>query len=172
MMSNIYLRLFIRFVFYLLFQVLVLDNIELSGLMNPYFYPLFILLLPLNFPQWANLLLAFAMGYSVGSFSNNAGLHAFASVFIAFIRPFIISTIFPQNDTDDLEELSIDKTGVLNFILYAFVLIFIHHFIFFILEVWSFTKFYFTFIKIFFSAIISTLLIILSEYLFWRKRSN
>ena len=117
------------------------------------------------------MLLAFAMGYSVGSFTNTAGLHAFASVFIAFIRPVVIRNIFPQSEISDAQELSINQTGVLNFILYAFVLIFIHHFIFFIVEVWSFTKFYFTVIKIIFSSVLSTFLIILGEYLFTRKKA-
>ena len=168
-MSNIYSRLILRFVGYLFFQVLVLNNIQLSGLMNPYYYPLFVLLLPLRMPQWVCLLLAFLMGYSVGIFSNSSGLHAFATVAMVFFRPFIISIIFPRTETDDVEELSIGQTGIFNFILYAFVLVLIHHFLFFTIEVWSFTKFYFTFIKIILSTMMSTLLILLGEYLFLRK---
>ena len=169
-MSNIYIRLVIRFIFFLLFQVLVLNNIELGGLMNLYYYPLFVLLLPLRMPQWISLLLSFVLGYSVGLFSNSSGLHAFSTVIMAFVRPFVIQIIFPKADGSDTEEISLEQSGFVNFILYAFILIFIHHFFLFIIEVWSFTKFYFTILKIFTSSIVSTSLIILSEYLFWRKR--
>jgi hypothetical protein len=169
-MSNIYIRIFLRFLGCLFFQVLVLNNIELSGLMNIYYYPLFILLLPLQMPQWLCLLLSFAMGYCVGIFTNTAGLHAFAAVLIAFIRPLVIQVIFPRTETDDVEEITIEKSGIFNFILFVFVLIFIHHFVLFLVEVWSFTKFYFTVLKIILSAVLSSSVIIIGEYLFWRKR--
>ena len=169
MMSNQYIRLIIRFIGCLLFQVLVLNNIQLTGLMNPYYYPLFVLLLPLQMPQWACLLLSFVMGYSVGIFSNSSGLHAFSTVAMAFARPFVITALFPKTETEDVEELSIGKTGLFNFILYAFVLVFIHHLVFFVAEVWSFTQFYLTSIKIVLSSLMSTLLIIVGEYLFLRK---
>ncbi|MFM2226495.1 MAG: hypothetical protein RJA07_2697 [Bacteroidota bacterium] len=171
-MNNTYVKLVLRFVFYLLFQVLVLNNIELNGLMNPYYYPLFVLLLPLSFPNWLCLLLAFIMGAGVGSFTNTMGLHSMALVIMAFARTYIIQVIFPQANADEMEEFSISRAGFINFALYTFLLIFIHHFVFFIAEVWSFSRFYLTISKIFLSSILSTLLIILGEYLFWRKVSR
>jgi rod shape-determining protein MreD len=155
-----------------MFQVLVLNRIELSGLMNPYYYPLFVLLLPLNFPNSICLILAFAMGSSVGWFSNSMGLHSMALVIMAFVRPYIIQIIFPQASSDEMEDLSISRVGVFNFVLYTFVLLFIHHFVFFIAEVWSFSRFWLTLTKIILSTGLSTVLIILGEYLFWRKASK
>ncbi|MEY4875872.1 MAG: hypothetical protein RL708_1021 [Bacteroidota bacterium] len=171
-MNNIYFKLVFRFVFYLLFQVLVLNNIELNGLMNPYYYPLFILLLPISFPNWLALLFAFAMGIAVGSFSNSIGLHSFALVLMTFVRTYVIQIIFPQAKAEEMEEFSIGNIGAFTFTLYTFILIFIHHFVFFSAEVMSFSRFYLTISKIFLSAILSTLLIILGEYLFWRKESR
>ncbi len=169
-MNNLIVRLVLRFIGYLLLQVLVLNNVELNGLMNPYFYPLFILVLPLRTPQWLTLCLAFAMGYLVGIFTGTAGLHAAALVFIAFIRPTIIAVLFPGVNDEDNSELNLGKFGPVNFIMYVLLMVFIHHFIFFSVQVWSFSLFFYTLLKILISSIISSLLILLAEYLFWNKK--
>jgi rod shape-determining protein MreD len=171
-MNNLYIKLVFRFIFYLLFQVLVLNNIELNGLMNPYYYPLFILLLPISFPNWLALLLAFVLGISVGSFSNSIGLHSLSLVLMTFVRTYVIQIIFPQSKAEEMDEFSIGKIGAFTFTLYTFILIFIHHFVFFTTEVMSFSRFYLTISKIVLSSILSTSLIILGEYLFWRKASR
>ena len=58
------------FVFLVLLQVLVLNNIQLSGYINPYFYVLFILLLPFETANWLLLILAFALGISIDVLSR------------------------------------------------------------------------------------------------------
>jgi hypothetical protein len=91
---------------------------------------------------------------------------------MTFIRTYVIQIIFPQAKADEIDEFSIGKIGAFTFTLYTFILIFIHHFVFFSIEVMSFSRFYLTISKVFFSSMLSTLLIILGEYLFWRKASS
>ena len=55
----------IRFVVLVLIQVMILNNIQVSGFINPYMYVLFILLLPFETPNWLLLLLSFFLGLSV-----------------------------------------------------------------------------------------------------------
>jgi len=81
----------IRFLLLVLFQVLVLNNIEFLGFINPYLYILFILSLPVQTPRWFALLLAFVLGLTIDTFSNTMGMHAFASVLICFLRNGIIN---------------------------------------------------------------------------------
>ena len=169
-MNNIVVRLFIRFVCYLLLQVLVLNNVNLTGLMSPYFYPLFILVLPLRIPQWVALLLAAAMGYFVGIFTGSAGLHMGALLILTMLRPMLINLFFSNISEDDNTELTIKKFGAFNFILYVFLLLFIHHFFFFIVQIWSFQLLGFVLLKIILSSLVSNSLILLSEYLFWNKK--
>lgn len=72
----------IMFVSLVLVQVLILNNIQFSGFVNPYVYVLFILLLPFTIPGYLLLGLSFLMGISIDIFSNTLGLHAAASVFL------------------------------------------------------------------------------------------
>jgi len=92
-MTIIFLKNIGRFVFLILFQVLILNNIQFSGYINPYFYIYFILLLPFETPRWLLLLSAFLLGLSLDAFTNTFGLNASACVLMAFARPFVISAI-------------------------------------------------------------------------------
>ncbi|MCU0363051.1 MAG: rod shape-determining protein MreD, partial [Bacteroidales bacterium] len=61
-MINTLLKFGSAFLLLILAQVLVFNNIQFSGFINPYVYVLFILLLPLAVPGWLLLLLAFITG--------------------------------------------------------------------------------------------------------------
>ena len=74
-----------------LIQVLALNNIQFLGFLNPYIYILFILSLPVKLPNWITLLLAFVLGLTIDAFSNTMGMHAFATVLVAFLRGGIIN---------------------------------------------------------------------------------
>ncbi len=75
-----------RFILLVLLQVLVLNNIQFMGYINPYLYILFILSLPYQTPKWFVLLLGFRLGLTIDVCSNTMGMHAFATVFVAFLR--------------------------------------------------------------------------------------
>ncbi len=81
----------LSFVLLVLFQVLALNNIQFLGFINPYIYILFIIALPVKTPRWLSLILAFILGLTLDIFSNTLGMHAFATVLIAFLRNGIIN---------------------------------------------------------------------------------
>ena len=58
----------LRFVILVFIQVAILNNIQISGFINPYVYVLFILLLPFETPNWVLLVLSFFLGLSVDIF--------------------------------------------------------------------------------------------------------
>src|SRR5688572_12401778 len=93
---SVLLKNIIRFILLILFQVLVLDQILIHQLVNPYLYMLFILLLPFNLPRPALQLLGFLLGLTLDMFTDTMGLHAAACVFIAYLRPFILNILSPQ----------------------------------------------------------------------------
>jgi len=88
------------------------------------------------------------------------------------LRPLLINLFFSNISEDDNTELTIKKFGAFNFILYVFLLLFIHHFFFFIVQIWSFQLLGFVLLKIVLSSLVSTSLILLSEYLFWNKKGQ
>ena len=87
----------IQFVFLVLLQAVVLNNVQFSSFINPYIYILFLLWLPLETPKALLLFLGFLLGLSVDIFSNTLGMHTSASIFLAFCRPFVLQFIAPRD---------------------------------------------------------------------------
>ena len=139
-MNNIVLSNIFRFIGLVLFQVLVLNHVNLFGYLNPLVYILWIFLFPVKKNQAPFLIVSFFLGLSIDIFSDSGGINAAASVFIAFIRLPILKAILRKSDFDNyifnLRSLSIDKI-----IIYITTLTIIHHFIVFSLEYFSFNSF-------------------------------
>ncbi|MCE1156066.1 MAG: rod shape-determining protein MreD [Bacteroidales bacterium] len=133
----IFLQNIVRFILLILIQVFVLNNIRFSGFINPYIYILFILLLPVRFPRWISLILGFALGLIIDSFTNTPGVHAFATVLIAYLRnPVINAFISVEEGANPVPGLH--SFGVSAFVKYLISLVVIHHTAFYFLEVFSF----------------------------------
>jgi len=163
---------FFRFLILTAVQVMVLDNIHLHGLFNPYIYPLFILMLPLETPAWFVIVLGFFSGWVIDLYSHTGGVHASASVLTAFLRPYMLRLIKPAVGYQPEDRASISSMGFLWFFTYCTILIFIHHLWLFIIESFSFTQFIFVFEKIAISSGVSVAIIIMLQYLFYRRRER
>ncbi|MFI5171893.1 MAG: rod shape-determining protein MreD [Chitinophagales bacterium] len=161
---------FIGLIFLILFQVLVLNKLNVSTYIHPYVYPMFIILLPFDTPKWVLLPLAFFAGLSIDMFMNTGGMHAAACVFIAFIRPTLIKTYTPITGYESVNSPSISELGVLWFTFFTATIIFIHHGIYFLLQVWWMKDLGYLFLKILLSAAISTLLIVIFAFLFSKRK--
>lgn len=161
------IKYFLLFIVLVAVQVLFLNQIQFSGFINPYIYVLFIMLLPLNAPRYAILLLSFLVGLAVDIFSNSLGIHTFASVFIAYARPVIIRII-----TNREEELSdypgLAQTGLAWFLSYTAMMVFIHHIVLFYIEVFTFDNFFSTLYRVLLSSVFSIFVIVLSQFIIFR----
>lgn len=158
-----------RFIALILVQVLILNNINLSGFINPFIYILFIMTLPVKMSKVLLLTLAFITGIIIDFFTSTPGLHAAATVCMAFFRPFILNTIAPRDGYEIDEKPSIGKLGLNWFLSYAFILIVIHHFTLFYLEIFRFEDFFHTLLRVFVSTIFTLLFILLGQYLFTKQ---
>ncbi|MBI9066120.1 MAG: rod shape-determining protein MreD [Salinivirgaceae bacterium] len=168
-MIKIIPRNLFRFVVLVLLQVWVLNNIQFSGFVNPYLYILFILLLPFETPGWLVLILSFFLGLSVDMFTDTLGMHASASVFMGFIRPYVLQSIAPRDGYEAGTFPRIFYYGLIWFLKYAIILIFIHHLFLFTIEVFKFGSYYLVLWRTFLSTIFTTVFVILSQYLIFRK---
>ena len=169
-MSNQYIRISLRFVILILVQVLLLNNIHFLGYINPYVYILFILLLPFETKRWVLLFLAFAIGLSMDFFSNSLGIHAAACVFTAFFRPWVMSLITSRKEYEPGVEPSIADLGFQWFFMYSLILVSLHHLMLFLLEVFRFSNFFSTLGHSVLNTLFTVLFIILSQYIFYRKK--
>lgn len=155
-----------------LFQVLVLNRLDLSFYINPYVYPFFVLMLPFRMQHSLLMLAAFFAGLLMDAFANTASLHAASLVFLAFVRPYWINAITPKGGYETDDRPNIRNLGFGWFVLYSFVLILLHHFFYFFLEVFSLSSVFSTIGKTILSTVVSTILIVLLAYLFSRERKR
>ena len=169
-MTQLYIKNTGRYIFLVLFQVLILNHINLSGFINPYFYIYFILLLPFATPKWLLLVSAFVIGISIDFFSNTMGINAAASVMMAFARPFVIKAISTGTEYEVGERPSLKNQDIKWFVYYCVILIVIHHFVLFYLEIFRFREFFTTFLRVILSSAFTFLLVMLSEYLFYQRQ--
>ena len=169
-MINLVTRNIIRFVFLLFFQVLILNNINLGGYINPYFYVLFILMLPFETPKGLLLISSFLLGLFVDMFSDTAGLHAAACTFMAFCRPYILGVVSSKQEYEPGIQPIIRDLGFKWFFSYSLILVSIHHLLLFYLEMFGFSGFFHTFVRSLLSIAFTMLLLILSQYLMYRPK--
>ena len=162
----------LRFILLILAQVYVLDRIHLHYMVTPYIYFLFILWMPFQLGRTAQMLIAFALGFTLDSFHHNPGFHAAACVLLAYVRPFLINMLIPQEGADNNydEPSARSMGGFMPYMLYASVLTLVHHSWLFFLEAWQFGNFWYFIVKTLSSTFISLLLIIIVELIFSRKQ--
>ncbi len=171
-MNSLVFKHITRFVVLVLVQVFVLNKIQFSGYINPYLYVLFILSLPFTTPKGLLLILAFLIGLSIDFFSGMLGIHAAASVFMAYLRPGIIKLLGVKDDVSPELEPGVSKFGFLWYLTYSTILVFMHHLLLFYLEIFRFSEFFSTMGRVVISTVFTVTIIILVQYLFFRKQAK
>jgi hypothetical protein len=166
-MINSALRFGLIFILLILLQILLFNNIQFSGYVNPYVYIMFILLLPVEIPSWLLLLLSFGTGLIIDFFSASPGMHTFATVLTGFVRPYILRLLSPSDGYESGADPSMFAYGFRWFLSYALLMVLIHHITLCYVEVFRFTDFFRTMFRVVLSTIFSVAFILLIE--FYRK---
>ncbi|MFY8068736.1 MAG: rod shape-determining protein MreD [Flavobacterium sp.] len=122
----------IRFIVFLSLQVLIFNNINLFGYINPYPYVLFIILYPVNSNKNVLLLGSFFLGLLLDMFCNSGGIHTTASIVLAFMRPTLFKFSFGLSYEYQTVKIA-DKMSPERITLLLLAIV-IHHFILFYLE--------------------------------------
>lgn len=157
-----------RFIFLVLLQVLLLNNINFLGYINPYLYLIFLILYPFNAPHSIFIIISFLLGITIDTFEDSGGINAAACVFIAYIRPAILR--FSFGVSYDYQTIKLSNTPYGARVGYILLIVFIHHFILFALEMFDFSHLFLILKKTFFSGIFTCLLVFISLTLFKPKR--
>jgi len=163
-MINRIFRYSVIFILLILFQVLILNNIQISGYINPFAYILFILILPVETAGWLILILAFLAGLIVDLFMGSAGMHASASVAAAFVRPFLLRSMAPRDGYEPEAEPSMEQYGFRWFAIYTLIIVAVHHLVLFWLEVMDISNFTGIMLRMLASTLFSTVMILMLEY--------
>jgi hypothetical protein len=126
------------------------------------------LALPFETPKWLLLLAAFALGITIDLFSSTLGMHSSATVVMAFFRPYVLKIISPRDGYESETLPQLRYYGASWFFKYAVILILIHHFFLFYIEVFRLSSFFTTFARVILSSIFTIILVWISQY-FYRK---
>ncbi|MES2645503.1 MAG: rod shape-determining protein MreD [Bacteroidota bacterium] len=158
----------IRFILFILVQALVLSHMPpVHRFITPYLYFLFILWLPFFTSRFWVLIIGFILGFTLDMFTKTPGLHASACVLISFIRPFLISLLVPKETKElTLGSPGIKSMGAASYAVYVILLTLFHHAWLVFLEWMDIGSFTYFLGKVFFSGLVSLLLILVTEMLF------
>ncbi len=169
-MTNL-LKNIIRFVLFILVQVYVFNKVPvIHQFVKPYIYFLYILWLPFNINRAGLMFIAFVFGLVFDYFSGTPGLHTIPCVFIAYLRPFLLNLLIPQETTQlSFAEPSVKSMGWASYGTYVLILTFLHIALLVFIEWMEFGNFLFFAGKVTATTALSLVLIFITEMLFVRK---
>lgn len=162
----------IRFVLLILIQVFIINQLNLgflTGYISIAIYISFILTFSTRVSKYVTLLVAFFLGLSVDLFINTHGIHASACVLLAFLRPYLLRRLQTESPMDEIDELTVYTEDLQKYVLYTLILSFGFFFWLFLIEEFSLSKIPLIILKTLLSGIATTFLIILGQFLLFRK---
>lgn len=157
-----------RFMLFLFVQALVLNNMpSLHRFITPYVYFLFLIWMPFSMGRVSLLFIGFVLGLVLDIFTKTPGLHASSALLVAYLRPFLINLMVPK-DTRELAvgSPSFQSMGSASYVLFITLLTLFHHGWLVFLEWMTFGNFLYFMGKVFFSTLVSLLLILITELIF------
>jgi hypothetical protein len=111
---------------------------------------------------------AFLLGITIDTFEDSGGINAAACVVIAYIRPIILR--FSFGVSYDYQTVKLSNTPYGARFGYILILVFVHHFILFTLEMFDFSHIFLILKKTLLSGIFTVLLILIGISLFKPKK--
>lgn len=160
----------IRFFVLIIIQVILINKIQFSGLINAHIYILFILLLPFEIPSWLLLILGFFTGFIIDIFSGTIAINTIATTFTCYIRPFALNLFSPREGYEKTTFPTLQYYSLTWVVKYTSLIVFIHHFVLYFVEVFRFSGFFFTLLRITLSSIFTILIILLVQFIFYKRK--
>ncbi|MCY7349285.1 MAG: hypothetical protein LH606_01275 [Cytophagaceae bacterium] len=149
---------------YVVLQVLLFRNLVLFHYGFCFVYVATILLLPFDISAVALLFTGFGVGFLVDIFYNTPGMHAAATVFTAYLRPFALRLLTPQRGYEDRNEPLIGEMGLSWLLTYIGLMVFLHHAVVFFIEASNWALWLPTLGKVLVSTLFTTTVITLLHY--------
>ena len=159
---------FVRFFLLLTSQIVIFNNIDLFGYLNPFPYILFVILYPVNGNKPMLIISSFLLGITMDLFSNSGGVHAASCLILAYSRPYLFKFAFGLS----YEYQTVRINDVLTPERFSFLLlaVIVHHFTLFILEVFQLSSLWDILLRTILGTVFTLLLCIVLIYLFKPSR--
>ena len=153
----------------LLVQVTMLRELVLFGKAFCFFYLFVFFIVPVDTNRLLQLFLGFSVGLLVDMFYSTQGVHAAASVFLMFVRPYWLNILSPGTGYGAAVRINIRSQGLQWFLTFTYPLILVHGILLFFVEAFGFENFWITIAKAFYSSLFTMVVIVLIQYLFLKK---
>ena len=167
--SKLVIQNAVRFILLMLFQILILNNVNLSGYAIPYLYIMFILMLPTYTGKVSLLLCAFACGFCMDVFSNMLGFHTFSCTLIGLLRIAFADRILTRNEAVDIAIPSIHAVKPQYFVGYLLVLTGAFYFVFYSLELFGSEGMGRLLLSVILSTLLTSVMVLLAQMLFLKR---
>ena len=167
-MNSAVIMNFVRFFLLLTAQIVIFNNIDLFGYINPFPYILFIILYPVNGNKPMLIISSFLLGITMDLFSNSGGVHAASCLILAYTRPYLFKFEFGLS----YEYQTVRINDVLTPERFSFLLlaVTVHHFTLFILEVFQLSSLWDILLRTILGTLFTLLMCIVLIYLFKPSR--
>src|SRR5690606_26426245 len=171
-MTKLLLENLFRFLLLILAQVFLFKNMGYYNIAAPFPYIMALMLLPIRISKGLVFILAFLTGLTIDIFYDTLGIHAAACITLAWVRVIFINLTLQDDDHDSLASPGVGQMSFRWFLIYAFFLTFFHHLTLYLLESFTLYNILYTLSSILFSCIFTTVLIMLFELIFYRRRKR
>jgi len=128
-MNSINLKTLASFAVLVLVQVLIFNQMNLFGFINPMIYLLFLILYRFDQNQTLFIIMGFLTGFMIDILSQTGGANTIASLSVSYLRPFIIRNTFGIS-AELLKSFNSDLRTI-NKSIFLVSFVFIHHLIYF-----------------------------------------
>jgi len=147
-------------------QVFIANAINFYGLLNPKIFPVFLLLMPRDIRPVYSMLIGFVYGAIIDLLCNTYGFGIAASVFICFIKPYILHFIYNKS-VEEESEISVKIQGE-NFVFtYLLMGLFLFHLFYFFTELGELANVFYVLLKTVLSSILALMLYVIFYMLFF-----
>jgi len=159
----------VSFFLFLVFQVMLFKKLVLFNTAFCFAYIAFVLLLPIETNPLVLMFAGFALGLLIDAFYDHQGMHASATVAIAYLRKHWLAAITPQGGYDIGAAPTLKANGLTWFLSYATPLVLLHHLILFFIDAGGFGLTGLTLAKSFASVFFTMTVLVLHQYFFFQR---
>jgi len=156
-------QLILKICLYLLSYLLIFSHLHVFGLAVCLSYTAVIFLLPFGTNPVRIMLFAFAAGLVVDIFHSSLGIHTAACVLMAFFRANLLNWMVPAGGYEDYMTISIPSMGFKWFFPYTFILVFLHHTLYFMIDTAPLANFPLLMLKVVASSVFTLFTIVLLQ---------
>ena len=149
---------------YLGIYIFIANQFNLFGLALCFSYTGAILLLPISTNPVRVLLFAFATGFAVDVFHSSPGIHAASCLLLAFFRASFLNWMVPAGGYEEYMNVSIPSMGLKWHLPFSLGLLFLHSFLYFLLDYASLAQFGMVLLRTMLSTIFTFLGIVLIQF--------